>query len=123
MNAWNAQTAAQESNPIEILGSSIVLLHKVLKEEDLLKAMRKRDHYGEPVNMVPPIAIDFTTVTSIQEDYKNNGTVVMDRKTAVVVKEPFADVLEVWIEIQNRIQYMYSDKSHEQGSGCRPKEA
>lgn len=104
MNPWKPRTADQESKPIEILGQSIVLLHKVLKEEDLLKAMRKRDLHGEPVNMVPPIAIDFTTVTSIQEDYKNNGTVVMDRKTAVVVKEPFADVLEVWIEIQDRMQ-------------------
>ena len=103
MNTWKSQTAAQESKPIEILGRSIVLLHKVLKEEDLLKAMRKRDLHGEPVNMVPPIAIDFTTVTSIQEDYKNNGTVVMDKKLAVVVKEPFADVLEVWISVQNRM--------------------
>ena len=89
---------------IEILGQSIAILHKILKEEDLLKAMRKRDHYGEPVNMVPQIAIDFTTVTSIQEDYKNNGTVIIDRKTAVVVKEPFADVLDVWIKVQNRMQ-------------------
>ena len=104
MSTWKTQTEDRESKPIEILGRSIVLLHKILKEEDLLKAMRKRDLHGEPVNMVPPIAIDFTTVTSIQEDYKNNGTVVMDRKTAVVVKEPFADVLEVWIEIQNRMQ-------------------
>ena len=90
--------------PIEILGASIVMLHKVLKEEDWLKAMRKRDKYGEPVNTEPCIAIDFTTVTSIQEDYKHNGTVIMDKKTAVIVKEPFEDVLNVWIEVQNRMQ-------------------
>ena len=103
MNTWKPQSADKKSGPIQILGRSIVVLHKILKEEYLLKAMRKRDHYGEPVNMVPPIAIDFTTITSIQEDYKNNGTVVIDKKTAVVVKEPFEDVLDVWVEIQNRM--------------------
>ena len=92
------------TQPIKILGASIVMLHKVLKEEDWLKAMRKRDKYGEPVNTEPCIAIDFTTVTSIQEDYKHNGTVIMDKKTAVIVKEPFEDVLNVWIEVQNRMQ-------------------
>lgn len=99
---WQAEN--QDPQPIEILGTSIVMLHKVLKEEDWLKAMRKRDKYGEPVNTEPCIAIDFTTVTSIQEDYKHNGTVIIDRKTAVVVKEPFEDVLDVWIEVQNRVQ-------------------
>ena len=98
------QASDIEQEPIEILGTSIVMLHKVLKEEDWLKAMRKRDKYGEPVNTEPCIAIDFTTVTSIQEDYKHNGTVIMDKKTAVIVKEPFKDVLDVWIEIQNRMQ-------------------
>lgn len=104
MNTWNTQTADQESQPIEILGRSIVLLHKVLKEEDQLKAIHKQKKYGEPVNTEPPIAIDFTTVTSIQEDYKNHGTVILDRKTAVVVKEQFADVLDVWIEVQSQMQ-------------------
>ena len=99
------QASDIEQKPIEILGTSIVMLHKVLKEEDWLKAMRKRDKYGEPVNTEPCIAIDFTTVTSIQEDYKHNGTVIMDKKTAVIVKEPFADVLDVWIDIQNQMQH------------------
>ena len=98
------QAGNQDQQPIEILGTSIVMLHKVLREEDWLKAMRKRDKYGEPVNTEPCIAIDFTTVTSIQEDYKHNGTVIIDRKTAVVVKEPFEDVLDAWIEVQNRVQ-------------------
>lgn len=102
--ARTAQASDIEQKPIEILGTSIVMLHKVLKEEDWLKAMRKRDKYGEPVNTEPCIAIDFTTVTSIQEDYKHNGTVIMDKKTAVIVKEPFKDVLDVWIDVQNRMQ-------------------
>ena len=80
------------------------MLHKVLKEEDRLRAMHKQDRYGKPVNTVPCIAIDFSTVTSIQEDYKNNGTVIIDKKTAVVVKEPFEDVLDAWIEVQDRMQ-------------------
>ena len=98
------QASNIERKPIEILGTSIVMLHKVLKEEDRLRAMHKQDRYGEPVNTVPCIAIDFSTVTSIQEDYKNNGTVIIDKKTAVVVKEPFEDVLDAWIEVQNRMQ-------------------
>jgi hypothetical protein len=102
------QASDIEQKPIEILGTSIVMLHKVLKEEDWLKAMRKRDKYGEPVNTEPCIAIDFTTVTSIQEDYKHNGTVIMDKKTAVIVKEPFEDVLDVWIDVQNRMQHAES---------------
>jgi len=98
------QASNIERKPIEILGTSIVMLHKVLKEEDRLRAMHKQDRYGEPVNTVPCIAIDFSTVTSIQEDYKNNGTVIIDKKTAVVVKEPFEDVLDAWIEVQDRMQ-------------------
>ena len=98
------QASDIEQEPIEILGTSIVMLHKVLKEEDRLRAMHKQDRYGEPVNTVPCIAIDFSTVTSIQEDYKNNGTVIIDKKTAVVVREAFKDVLDVWIEVQNRMQ-------------------
>lgn len=98
------QASDTEQNPIEMLGTSIVMLHKVLKEEDWLKAMRKRDKYGEPVNTEPCIAIDFTTVTSIQEDCKHNRTVIMDKKTAVIVKEPFEDVLDVWIEVQSQLR-------------------
>lgn len=100
----NRRTDIQGSQPIEILGASIVMLHKVLKEEDWLKAIRKQNKYGEPANTEPCIAIDFSTITSIQEDYKNNGTVIIDKKTAVVVREAFKDVLDVWIEVQNRMQ-------------------
>lgn len=103
-NTRTPQADGKDQPTIEILGTSIVMLHKVLKEEDWLKAMRKRDKYGEPVNTEPCIAIDFTTVSSIQEDYKHNGTVIIDKKTAVVVKEPFAEVLEAWIEVQNGVQ-------------------
>ena len=104
MNTRTLQADEMNQQPIEILGTSIVMLHKVLKEEDRLRAMHKQDRYGEPVNTVPCIAIDFTTVTSIQEDYKHNGTVIMDKKTAVIVKEPFEDVLDAWIEVQGRMQ-------------------
>ena len=104
MNPSKRRTDSQDSNFISILGISIVMLHKVLKEEDRLRAMHKQDRYGEPVNTEPCIAIDFSTVTSIQEDYKNNGTVIIDKKTAVVVKEPFEDVLDAWIEVQDRMK-------------------
>ena len=108
MNSWNQPTAGKNHEPIRVIGRSIAVLHKILKEGDLLKAMRKRDIYGEPVKMEPSIAIDFTTVTSIQEDYKNGGTIIMDRKTAVIVKEKFADVLEVWTDVYSRMDHMQS---------------
>lgn len=101
----NPQVTGKSITPITTLGQSIVVLHKVLKEEDMLKAMRKRETFGEPVSIDISIAIDFTSVTSIQEDYKNNGTVIIDKKTAVVVHEPFNEVLAVWVDVQERMQH------------------
>ena len=68
MNPCRRRRDSQDSNFISILGISIVMLHKVLKEEDWLKAIRKQNKYGEPANTEPCIAIDFSTITSIQED-------------------------------------------------------
>lgn len=93
----------QNIEQIEIVADSLVKLHKVLKEEDRLRASHKADKYGEAANLNPTIIIDFATITSIQEDYKNNGTVVMDKKTAVVVTEPLADVLDAWIEVKDNL--------------------
>lgn len=93
----------QDIGPIEIFGGSLVKLHKVLKEEDRLRASHKADKYGEEANLNPTIIIDFASITSIQEDYKNNGTVVMDKKTAVVVTEPLSDVLDAWLEVKDNL--------------------
>ncbi len=108
MNSGNSQFTCKVQEPIRVIGRSIVILHKILKEGDQIKAMRKREVYGEPVNLEPSIAIDFTAVTSVQEDYKNGGTIIMDGKMAVVVKELFADVLEVWTDVQSRMEHMQS---------------
>lgn len=89
--------------PIEIFGDSLVKLHKVLKEEDRLRASQKAGKYGEEANLNPTIIIDFASISSIQEDYKNNGTVVMDKKTAVVVTEPLSDVLDAWLEVKDNL--------------------
>ena len=105
MNSWNTRNRQE---PIRILGHSIVLLHKVLKEEDKFRAMHKQEKYGEVANTEPAMAIALTTVTCIQEDYKYGGTVIIDKKTAVIVKEKFADVLDVWVEVQNRMEHMQS---------------
>lgn len=105
MNSWNTRNRQE---PIRILGHSIVILHKVLKEEDKFRAMHKQEKYGEVANTEPSMAIDLTTVTCIQEDYKYGGTVIIDKKTAVIVKEKFADVLDVWVEVQNRMEHMQS---------------
>ena len=108
MSSWNQQAARNRQEPIRILGRSIVILHKVLKEEDKFRAMRNQEKYGEAANVEPAMAIDLKTVTCIQEDYKYGGTVIIDKKTAVIVKEKFADVLDVWVEVQNRMEHMQS---------------
>ena len=91
---------SQDIGQIEILGDSLVKLHKVLKEEDQLRANHRAEKYGEEANTNPTIIIDFSSITSIQEDYKRNGTVIMDKKTAVIVVEPLCDVLDAWIEVK-----------------------
>ena len=78
MNSWKSQTAQKRQEPIRILGHSIVILHKVLKEEDKFRAMHKQEKYGEAANTEPAMAIDLTSVTCIQEDYKYGGTVIID---------------------------------------------
>ena len=89
---------------IEIVGKSLVKLHKVLKEEDQLRANHRAEKYGEEANTNPIIIIDFASITSIQEDYKRNGTVIMDKKTAVIVVEPLCDVLDAWIEVKENLE-------------------
>lgn len=92
-----------EMGQIEIFADSLVKLHKILKEEDRLRATHKAEKYGEEANTNPTIIIDFEMVTSIQEDYKNNGTVIMDRRNAVVVVEPLSEVLDAWIEVKSNL--------------------
>ncbi len=89
---------------IEIYGDSLVRLHKVLKEDDLLKALHRAERTGGESNVTPVIIIDFSTVTSIQEDYKRKGSVIMDNnKTAVIVVEHLSDVLDAWCEVKARL--------------------
>ena len=95
--------SSQEMGQIEIFAGSLVKLHKVLKEEDRLRASHRAEKYGEEANINPTIIIDFESITSIQEDYKNNGTVVMDKKTAVVVIEPLSEVLDAWMEVKDNL--------------------
>ena len=94
---------SRDMGQIEIFADSLVKLHKVLKEEDRLQANHRAEKYGEEANINPTIIIDFASITSIQEDYRNNGTVVMDKKTAVVVIEPLSDVLDAWIEVKSNL--------------------
>lgn len=94
---------SQDIGQIEIFGDSLVKLHKVLKEEDQWRANHRAEKYGEEANTNPTIIIDFSSITSIQEDYKRNGTVIMDKKTAVIVVEPLGEVLDAWIEVKERL--------------------
>ena len=98
MNYWNIKVTQKCHTPIKVLGRSIAILHKVLREEDKFKAMRS----GRNGASEPTMAIDLTSVTCIQEDYKLGGTVVIDKKTAVIVKERFDEVLAVWAEVQGK---------------------
>ena len=93
----------QDMGQIEIFSDSLVKLHKVLKPEDQMRATYQAEKSGEDANTCPTIIIDFASITSIQEDYKRNGTVVMDKKTAVIVVEPLADVLDAWCEVKDNL--------------------
>lgn len=91
-----------EFGPIEIIGKSIVKLHKSLKKEDLLEA-EAQIAKGKPATTAPEIAIDFAGVTSIQQDFRKGdrcNTIITDNKATVCVLEPFHEVLDVWMQVQ-----------------------
>lgn len=87
--------------PIEIYAGTLVRLHKKLKGDDWRKAKEIAERTGDSEGLNPPMVIDFETVTSIQKDFKDGGTVIMDAKTACVVSEPLEEVLDAWIQVKN----------------------
>ena len=97
------KNVARENPPIEIFEGTLVRLHKKLKGDDWRKAKEVVEETGNQDVLNPPIVIDFATVTSIQQDYKDGGTVVMDAKTACIVIEPLDEVLDVWCEVKRNI--------------------
>ena len=94
---------SKQNPPIEIFEGTLVRLHKKLNGIDSLNAEKVAEKTGDADVLNPPIVIDFATVTSIQKDYKNGGTVVMDAKTACVVMEPLDEVLDAWCEVKRNI--------------------
>lgn len=88
---------------IEIYGASLVKLHKVLKQDDRIKAEHEAERRGVEANTNPVIVIDFESVSSIQEDYNRGGTIIMDSKNAVIVSETLSEVLDAWIEVKDRL--------------------
>ena len=97
------QETADDRGEIEVIDGSLVRLHKVLQGDDRLRAREKAAQLGDPDLCCPSIIIDFTHVTSIQVDYKHGGTVVMDAKTACIVKESLEDVLDAWCEVRRNL--------------------
>ena len=93
-----------ETEPIAVIEGSLVRLHKMLQGEDKLRAKEKAAQTNNPDVCFPTIVIDFKYVTSIQTDYKQGGTVVMDAKTACIVKEPLEDVLDAWCEVKRNLE-------------------
>ena len=91
----------QRGNEIPIHGGSIILLHKQLKEEDRMKSEAWARRKGENANTEPLIAIDLQFIMSVQEDYRTGGTLVVDKKAAVSVLEPFDDVFNAWISYKD----------------------
>jgi hypothetical protein len=85
---------------IVIIGDSLVRLHKVLSEADQLKAQNVHHNYGKKGKITPVIIIDFTNVTSVQEDFMRGGTIIIESKQAVIVSEPIEDVVDAWLEVK-----------------------
>jgi hypothetical protein len=96
--------ANNRSEPIEVFEGSLVRLHKMLQGDDKLRAKEKAAQTNNPDVCCPVIVIDFKYVTSIQMDYKQGGTVVMDAKTACIVKEPLEEVLDAWCEVKRNLE-------------------
>ena len=96
--------SSRQDADIEIFGDSLVKLHKVLKEDDRLKAEHQAVRRGEEANTNPIIIIDFASVTSIQEDYSRGGTIIIDQKNAVIVTEHLSSVLDAWVEVCDRLK-------------------
>lgn len=94
----------RELPEIEIYAGTLVKLHKKLKEGDMMRAERVVGSTGDTDALNPPIVIDFETVTSIQKDYKDGGTVVMDAKTACIVMEPLEEVLTAWCSVKDYLR-------------------
>lgn len=94
---------ATDNPPIEIFEGTLVRLHKKLKGDDWRKAKEVVEQTGNSDVLNPPIVIDFASVTSIQQDYKDGGTVVMDAKTACIVIEPLDEVLDAWCEVKRNL--------------------
>lgn len=93
-----------ENPPVEIFEGTLVRLHKKLKGDDWRKAKEVVEETGVNSDVLnPPIVIDFAYVTSIQKDYKDGGTVVMDAKTACIVMEPLEEVLDAWCEVKKNL--------------------
>lgn len=93
-----------ENSQIEIFEGTLVRLHKKLKGDDRRQAKEVAEKTGDNDVLNPPIVIDFATVTSIQMDYKDGGTVVMDAKTACIVMEPLEEVLDAWCEVKRNLE-------------------
>lgn len=89
-----------EREEIEIIGDSLVRLHKVLSESDQLKAQNVQHRHGKNGKITPILFIDFANVTSVQEDFMRGGTIIMESKQAVIVSEPIEDVVDAWLEVK-----------------------
>ena len=88
-----------EYQEIEVKGT-LVRLHKRLNQKDLDKCEVSARRNGMKMITSPTIIIDFLSVTSIQEDFRDGGTIIMDAKTACLVREPLEDVLEAWCKVK-----------------------
>ena len=89
----------ERTSRLSIMGGSIVVLHRNLKDEE--KARIAYSRQGKNVSTEPLIAIDLSKVLSVQEDFKSGGSLIVDVKGSVQVIEPFDEVLEVWLEVKS----------------------
>ena len=79
---------------------TLVRLHKQLKPRDIERVEFNACKKGIEMNTNPTIIVDFLSVTSIQEDFKDGGTIIIDAKTACIVVEPMEEVLAAWLKVK-----------------------
>lgn len=99
----NANEPVHDDSEIEVMGT-LVRLHKQLKPRDIERVELNACKKGIEMNTNPTIIIDFISVTSIQEDFKDGGTIIIDAKTACIVVEPMEEVLAAWRKVKEYLE-------------------
>lgn len=87
----------------EMLSDSVILVHKWLRHDDFKSLIAKERKTGQRENFAPLVALDLSTIVSVQEDFKTHNAILVDRRAGLAVHESFDDVLPLWLAYRKRM--------------------